>query len=532
MMDGAIARGARGELDEARAQKLPDLQVMLTAEEAFPYLEDMFLRARSRIVASFRIFDPETHLVSEPAREVGETWADLIVHTLARGVCFRLVLCDFDPVGAPDLHCTTHQSLRRMREAAAAAGVEHLLEATADLHAARSGLPARLAFAPMARRALAYTAERLDRQGESISRERLGDMPGLAALLRRDRHGRLQPRRFVLPDLAPCTHHQKIAAADGERLYIGGLDLNDRRWDGKSHNRAASRTWHDVQLGLTGPIAASAAAHVETFTEEVRCNQASPARPGLLRTLSTRQRGLGRLRIGPKPSVTEIYERTLSAISRAEELVYIETQFLRDKHVARALARRAREVPELGLIAVLPAAPEEVAFLDARNLGQRFGEHMQAKCLGVLARAFVGRSAFIAPAQPRGVAPDGSRAVLNGSPIVYIHAKVTIVDTQVALVSSANLNGRSHRWDTEAGLALGNVDQVAWLRSRLMGHWLPGDADAACLDPVSAPRAWHALASENAERQPNSRRGMLLPYPRTAPRRFGRPVPFLPSEMV
>ncbi len=40
---------------------------------------------------------------------------------------------------------------------------------------------------------------------------------------------------------------------------------------------------------------------------------------------------------------------------------------------------------------------------------------------------------------------------LGGAPMIYVHAKVSIFDRSAAIVSSANLNGRSLRWDTEAG---------------------------------------------------------------------------------
>jgi phospholipase D1/2 len=199
---------------------------------------------------------------------------------------------------------------------------------------------------------------------------------------------------------------------------------------------------------------------------------------------------------------------------------------------ARTLAARGRAAPDLGLICVLPSAPEDVALLHDHSLGQRFGEHLQAKCVAILDRAFGDRATYVAPAQPRGVAPDGTRAVLWGAPIVYVHAKVTVVDGRAAVVSSANLNGRSHRWDTEAGVALEDPAQVRSLRDRLMRHWLPEDAGEDFYRAETAPGAWRALAEANRDRQPGERAGFVLPYPKGAPRRFGRPVPFLPQDMM
>ena len=56
---------------------------LITAQEAFPVLEERFLAARSHIRMGFRIFDPLTPLYSQAGREVGRDWFDLLVHTLA-----------------------------------------------------------------------------------------------------------------------------------------------------------------------------------------------------------------------------------------------------------------------------------------------------------------------------------------------------------------------------------------------------------------------------------------------------------------
>ena len=513
-------------------ESLDDLRIMLTAAEAYPYLEDLFLNARHRVVAGFRIFDPETRLISDAARAVGDTWADLVAHILRRGVPVTLVLSDFDPIGAPELHATTHRSLRLFAEAARRAGARDLLDARAHLHPAGAGPIWRLLAAPLARQQLATTARRLSAQGPALARERLADMPGLAAMLMPQADGTWRPRRGIVPRLSPCTHHQKLAVADARHLYIGGLDLDERRRDGLRHARAAQRTWHDVALGLSGAVAAEAEAHLDAFRDEVEGHRAPAPRPGLLRTLSAQRRGAGRLRFGPRPLVTEIAARTVSEIAQARNLVYLETQFLRDTRFARALAARGRIVPGLRLVVVLPAAPDEVAFEDDRSLGQRFGEHLQAKCVGLLERAFGDRVAFVSPAQPRARVPDGTRRVLHGAPIVYVHAKVSVIDDAAAIVSSANLNGRSHRWDTEAGVAIEAPAQVRLLRQRLMTHWLPEGAGPACFAAETAPDRWRRLAEANSRRPPHERTGFLLPYPHLTPRRFGRPVPFLPQEMV
>jgi phospholipase D1/2 len=512
---------------------LPDLKVLVTAAEAFPEFERLVLSARETVTCGFRIFDPTTRLLSEPAREVGDTWADLVAHVLCRGVRVRVRISDFDPVAVPDLHRKSWLSLRLLRERARQEGCSDLLDAQVCLHPAQSGWPFRRAFAAVGRKSLQRIADRLNAQGAARRDLYMEDAPALAELLTRNDDGSFAVPGDAVPPLRPVTHHQKVAVIDRRCLYIGGLDLDNRRADSKDHDRAASRTWADVQLSLTGPIAAQAEDHLLAFTDEVAGRRpVASVRPGLLRTLSVRGTGVRALGIGPVPRVSEILDRTLEGVACATRLIYLETQFLRDLHVARDLARRGAREPGLGLIVVMPAAPEELAFQDARGMDMRFGEHLQSRCLEILHHAFGDRLAVISPAQTHGAVPDGSRAVLCGAPIIYVHSKVSIFDDRLAIVSSGNLNGRSHHWDTELGVALNDRAQIRHLRDRVMRHWLPADPDPALLDPATAPGAWRRLARANRDTQPGRRQGHLLPYPLSAPRRFGRPIPFLTQNMV
>jgi phospholipase D1/2 len=139
---------------------------------------------------------------------------------------------------------------------------------------------------------------------------------------------------------------------------------------------------------------------------------------------------------------------------------------------------------------------------------------------------------FIAsPVQPRASASTG-RDALWGAPIVYVHAKVSVFDERAAIVSSANLNGRSLYWDSEAGVELTDPGEVRALRERCFRHWLPDDADEACLDPARAVEAWRRLAVANLRAEPARRRGFLVPYDPTPAERFGRDLPGVPNEIV
>lgn len=508
----------------------------ITAAEAYPALERAFLSARREILAGFRVFDLKTALRSAEARAVGRTWLELMIHTLRRGVEVRIVLADFDPVARPGLHRATWRTVRMFWAAAEMAGPGAKLTVVPSMHSAVAGIWPRLLFWPLVQSRLGRVARRLRQKIDSQRMRALREMPGIAGLLRA-KDALPRPRLLSVPPLYPATHHQKLAVFDGERLYIGGLDLDERFYDTPDHQLPAHETWHDVQLMLEGPVAADARAHLLAFLDVIAGRadpgDPAPARDGVrfVRTLSRRRTRGGWRFISPEPVVHEIETAHWRAAAGAERLIYVETQYFRNRRLARRLAEEARKKPDLRMILILPAAPDDVAFEGSTALDARLGEFLQAKCLRILRRGF-GRRLFVGgAAQPRRTRARG-RAQLKGAPLIYIHAKVSIFDGQTAIVSSANLNGRSLRWDTEAGVVLTEPEVVAALQRRLMAHWLPKGAAEDFFDPLRAVPAWWALAARNARLSPDRRRGFLLPYDLKQAEDFGRAFPLVPDEMV
>lgn len=502
---------------------------LLTAEEAYPALERMFLSARERVSVGFRIMDPRTDLHSPEALEIGRDWFDLIVHTLARGVALDIVVSDFDPIVRPDYHARATRCRRIILAAGEVSGRPDLLQVASSLHPARVGFLPALALWPKTSKLLRKTASDLNAQTPASRTRALSEMPLLDRYLTQDAEGRVRLRRGRLPRLTPVTHHQKLAVADGEVLYIGGLDLNDRRWDTTDHDRPARETWHDTQLLVRGEVARMGEVHLRSF-RGVTQGAVPPETPGLLRTLS-RARRRPALLMSPLPVLGEIEAAHRAQLKASGGLVYLESQFLRDTGFARALARRARAEPNLALIVILPAAPDDIAFRGNSGMDARYGEYLQAKCIDMLQRAFGDRAFFGSPGQLR--AADGpGRQTIYGAPLIYVHAKVSIFEERAAIVSSANLNGRSFNWDTEAGVMLQDRDQVRALRDRCFAQWLSTPVDAAFRDPARAVAAWRTRARENIRKAPGDRLGFLLPYASGPARRFGHSLPGIPEEMV
>ncbi len=524
--------------DRRKSVQQGPVGIHLTAAEAYPALEQAFLDAKTEIWASFLVFDLRTRLRSDTARKIGLTWFDLLVHVLTRGVTVNFAISDVDPIARPEMHRDAMRSLRMFSAAAEIAGPGARLQVVAARHPATTGAALRMLIWPYIQRKLRKVTRGLNGMPPDQRSATLRDMPGITPSLRIAADGTVRARLLTLPHLYPVVHHQKMAVFDRRLLYIGGLDLDERRYDTPDHRRAGEQTWHDLQLTLEGPVVAEAQAHLEQFRAITDGTKAGQPHRRLLVTLS-RRHPFNLFHFGPEPVISQISTGHSVLAQRARRLIYLETQYFRDRGFARHLARLARQNPDLTMILILPAAPDDVAFDKKQGLDARLGEALQARALRIVRRAFGHRLFVGSPAQRRHAGngdDDGSdtdgRDRLNGAPLIYVHAKVSIFDDQSAIVSSANLNGRSFYWDTEAGVYLNKPTDVADLRHRVMAHWLPDDAGPAAYAIDTAAATWAALARRNARARPEDRKGFLLPHDFAAAEAFGRNLPLIPDEMV
>ncbi len=507
-----------------------DVKVLLTAEEVYPAMERAFLSAETEISAGYRVFDLITKLRSSEGRAIGDDWFDLITHVLRKGVSLTFILSDFDPVLAPELHYASWKSRRAFVFARELAGPGARLTVTNATHSARVGIAPRLLLWPRLVKEVNKTATRLNNADQSERARCLECSPALRPLLREAPDGRLSARIWPVPPLVPGTHHQKICVIDRQTAFVGGLDLDERRYDDKRHQRVRDETWQDVQLMCSGAVADDVHNHLHEFLSIV-AGRATPVAEGrLLRTLS-RKRKTDWPFLGPKPMVRTISEDHHRLVDRARGLIYLETQFLRDRPLCNRLARAARANPALSLIVVVPAAPETVAFDGNTGSDARYGEFLQAKCVAILRSAFGTRFTICSPVRPKTLETRG-RDTLCGSPIIYVHSKVSIFDCDRAIVSSANLNGRSLNWDTEAGIMLNEQAHVAQLQNRIFHHWLGEDSGPEFYDATTAAVLWAERARHNAGAPPERRKGFLVPYDVRPAQAFGRRLPGIPEAMV
>lgn len=479
-----------------------DFQVLVTAEEAWPKFERAVLTARESLSAGFRLFDMDTRLRSAEAKSIGDTWFDLLAHVLSNGVHVTLVVSDFDPIMAPDLHEAAQRTVDQgVRLAKQTKANPDQLTVQASLHPAQAGLIPWLSFLPVVMR------RRSKENGVKST-----------------------PNGRIFPEIHPVSHHQKLAVIDGEILYIGGLDLNERRYDTPHHDRPAETTWSDVQVLVKGPEARAAQRHLAEFVS-VTAGKANPSpTPGLKRTLSAPRR-IAFPYLSPRTVLNEIEETHVSAFQQARNLIYIETQFMRSSIIANALADAAHKNPDLHAIIIIPALPEDVAFQGNSDIDARFGLAQRSDSIETLQSAFENRLTLATPTQTRLAARD-TDATLTGAPLIHIHNKVLIQDDSFALIGSANLNGRSMRWDTEIALNIDDPARVSHVRSRLFRHWWTGELPNVAVAPETQQPWWDREIQRNAVTLPKNRNGFLVPFDPSNKASLAQPLPGVTENIV
>lgn len=273
---------------------------------------------------------------------LGLTWVDLLVAKLDQGVDITIRISDFDPVVRPKLHLDSHKSLSVLMGIAELSNGNGRLLASVDAHPARIGWAPRMALWPKVQSQISDTCEWLNGLGGQKRQEAQRCMPRLPEFTT-EKDGEIRPKRSEFPSMLPVTHHQKIAVIDDAVLYVGGLDLNERRFDTRQHTRPSNETWHDVHVIVKDSVLASEARqHLERFRAECAGERSMRPPKGLLRTLSVK-RGPDWSSLSPVVRDTGIMDRTLELIGQSERLIYLENQFLRDPVVADALCAQARK---------------------------------------------------------------------------------------------------------------------------------------------------------------------------------------------
>jgi phosphatidylserine/phosphatidylglycerophosphate/cardiolipin synthase-like enzyme len=345
------------------------------------------------------------------------------------------------------------------------------------------------------------------------------------------------------------SHHQKFAVLrhperpELDVAFVGGIDLCHSRSDDAGHAGDRQRQpmaevygptppWHDAQLAIRGP----AVGDVETVFRErwedpaplnrnlldrvadrvhrekpVGADPLPPQLPDpapcgthvvqLLRTYPKRRQGYPFAPDGER-SIARGYEK---AVAAARRLIFVEDQYLWSPDIVQCFADALRANPELRLIAVVPAYPDQdgrlseppnlIGRMDAMNLlSSAGGDRVAVYCL-----------------ENR-----------DGTPI-YVHAKVCVIDDEWCCVGSGNLNRRSWTHDSELSCAVLDDSFARGLRLELTCEHLGCDLDEATRLYRDAGSAFDAFAAAADRLDSWHTGGQAGPRPEGQLRRYRAP---------
>jgi phosphatidylserine/phosphatidylglycerophosphate/cardiolipin synthase-like enzyme len=311
------------------------------------------------------------------------------------------------------------------------------------------------------------------------------------------------------------SHHQKLAVIDGATAFVGGLDICEERWDDRRHlaehalrvnaSGTACRPNHEVQSAVQGP---AAAALLQLFCDRWRSALGEDLRlkaephaavgglglpgvdPSAIFPLAAQRVAVARTlpSAGAAP-IQEVRATTLAAITAAEQLIYIETQYFTSRSVTAALLERLKDPskPRLQVLILMPRG--------ADNSKEKFAlGDLQAAMLSDL-EATAGAHGHALLFLCSAVAGENCEAA------TFIHSKVLIVDDQLLCVGSANMTERSMSldselclfWQGEPGSQLSR--DIQRLRASLLAEH-SGQPDDEFVDVTGlAQRVAHAIES-------------------------------------
>lgn len=281
---------------------------------------------------------------------------------------------------------------------------------------------------------------------------------GHARIRRRLAAGGVSVARFGAPSSllrgphVNLRNHRKFVVADGCRLWAGGRNLADEYFG----RAAGGRAWRDMSFDLAGDLAASFVALFDRDWALAR-REPVPATTPPGRDAAPRPAGPAPARLipsGPDWQDDTLHAVLVATIASARERVTLVSPYF---------------VPDPGLLDILVLAARSGVAVEL-HLPQR-SNHWSAD---------LARTRALRELQRAG-------AAIRCTPVMN-HAKAVVVDDRLALVGSANLDGRSLFLNFEAMIAIRNPSDVAAVSSALAS--LTADASPLRLPPVTWWRAF------------------------------------------
>lgn len=259
----------------------------------------------------------------------------------------------------------------------------------------------------------------------------LGGRPGLRRLSAAGVQVTLfvSPWRSALPGRTNLRNHRKMAIADGERLWCGGRNLAAEYFVGDPNASPPKAPWIDLTFDLLGDLARQAQARFDQdwrFARQAQFSRHAAIEPPTPASTSTDAPGAQLIPSGPDQADDTVYTLLISSCFNAQRRILAVTPyFVPDATLLMALTLAARRGIAVDL--VLP-----------RHSNHRLADMARHAAL-------------------RDMSAAGARVWLLDT---MIHAKAIVIDDELAMVGSANLDERSLFLNYELMVAFYRADDV------------------------------------------------------------------------
>ena len=298
------------------------------------------------------------------------------------------------------------------------------------------------------------------------------------------------------------SHHEKTVVIDDRVAFVGGIDLTldgGDPFDSPRHPSHGHLGWHDAAIRIEGPAVADVAEHFRLRWRGPGEERLPPPEPQeakggdvelqVVRTIP--ERVFNSLPNGD----FSVFESYVRALRSAQRFVYLENQFLWSPEIVAILVEKLQNPPsdDFRIVAVLPARPND-------------GADVSRGAVSALIHADDGNERFLACTIYARTGPLRD--------LVYVHAKIGIVDDRWFTIGSANLNERSMFNDSEVNVVSLDEELARATRLRLWEEHLEtsevGGDPTQIIDDLWRPIAAEQLAFlENG--RPLTHRLVMLP---------------------